>query len=318
MSAFRLPPRAARLVLVKSHRCVRDFHRFPPQRMTASRLFCSLKLGRVSELCSGSGSRRPKHHRPPPSWSSLLSSFASGCKDKDSTGASPSDIASGLNEVKMMTQLEEALGTPFDVGPQVPAPKPLVIVISGPSGVGKDSVIKRLQEVRKEIHFVVTATSRQKRPGEVHGVDYYFVSKEEFEEMIDKKELLEHALVYGDYKGIPKKQVRDCLAEGKDVVLRVDVQGAATVRSILGSNAVFIYIVAESEFALVKRLIERKTESMEKLVVRVATARDELKRLEEFDYAVVNSDGQLERSVNAICGIIDAEKSRVIQKLASI
>lgn len=219
-------------------------------------------------------------------------------------------------EVELMAELEDALGFPLSQAPQSPAPKPLVIVISGPSGVGKDAVIKKLQHSRSDVHFVVTATTRPMRPGEVDGVDYYFMSKSEFQEMIENHELLEHAIVYGDYKGIPKQQVREFMSQGMDVVLRVDVQGAATVRSILGSEAIFIFLVAESEMALVKRLIERKTETMDKMLVRVATAREELTRMEEFDYVVVNQEGCLDRTVSLIGSIIDAEKARVKPKAA--
>uniref|UniRef100_A0A0D6QTJ5 guanylate kinase n=1 Tax=Araucaria cunninghamii TaxID=56994 RepID=A0A0D6QTJ5_ARACU len=222
------------------------------------------------------------------------------------------------NQVEMLKDLEVLLGSPLDSGPQVLPPKPLIIVISGASGVGKDAVIKRLQEVRKGIHFVVTATTRAKRPGEVDGKDYFFVSKEEFLSMIEKNELLEHALVYGDYKGVPKQQIRDSMSKGYDIVLRVDVQGAATLRSILGNSALFIFIVAESEVSLVKRLMGRKTETMEKLVVRVSTARDEVKRITEFDYAVVNAEGQLDRTVNLILSILDAEKAKVQQRIVNI
>ena len=99
--------------------------------------------------------------------------------------------------------------------PLVPAPSPLVVIISGPSGVGKDSVIKRLQELRGDrLHFVTTATSRPPRPGEVDGVDYFFVGRDEFERMIADDELLEHANVYGDYKGIPKSQITEQIARG--------------------------------------------------------------------------------------------------------
>ncbi|KAJ4969648.1 hypothetical protein NE237_002747 [Protea cynaroides] len=111
------------------------------------------------------------------------------------------------NEAELLRGLEAALGSPFSSEPLSPSPNPLIIVISGPSGVGKDAVIKGLQEVRKGIHFVVTATSRPKRAGEVDGKDYYFVTKEDFLSMIERNELLEYALVYGDYKGIPKQQV---------------------------------------------------------------------------------------------------------------
>ncbi|BBM96719.1 guanylate kinase [Marchantia polymorpha subsp. ruderalis] len=228
------------------------------------------------------------------------------------------NAVSSASQIAMMAELEDALGFPLGQGPQSPSPKPLVIVISGPSGVGKDAVIKQLQHVRGDIHFVVTATTRPMRPGEVDGVDYFFMSRTEFQEMIENHELLEHAIVYGDYKGIPKQQVRECMNMGMDVVLRVDVQGAATVRAILGSEAVFIFLVAESEVALVRRLIERKTETMDKMLVRVATAREELTRMEEFDYVVVNAEGMLDNTVGLICSIIDAEKARVKPKAAEL
>lgn len=108
------------------------------------------------------------------------------------------------------------------------------------------------------------------------------------------------------------------MAKGTDVILRVDVQGAATVRSMLGQNAVFIFLVAESEVALVKRLVERKTESMEKILLRIATAREEIKRQGEFDFVIVNRHGHVEEAVQGICSIIDAEKSRVCQKVAKL
>uniref|UniRef100_A0A5B7AUA0 guanylate kinase n=1 Tax=Davidia involucrata TaxID=16924 RepID=A0A5B7AUA0_DAVIN len=214
--------------------------------------------------------------------------------------------------------LEASLGSPFSSDPLMPNPNPLIIVMSGPSGVGKDAVIKRLREVREGIHFVVTATSRAKRPGEVDGKDYYFVSKEEFLSMIERDELLEYALVYGDYKGIPKQQLREYMAKGYDIVLRVDIQGAATLKKILGNSAVYIFLVAESESALVKRLIDRKTESKEKLLVRIATAREEVKHLKDFDYVVVNAEGKLESSVKLVESIIDAEKAKVRQRNAVI
>jgi guanylate kinase len=176
--------------------------------------------------------------------------------------------------------------------------------------VGKDAVVQALQRRRPATHFVVTATTRAQRPGEAHGVDYLFVSREEFASMVTRGELLEHALVYGDYKGIPKAQVRDALAAGTDVVLRLDVQGAATMRRLLPS-AVFVFLAAESEAALVARLVSRKTEPADKLLLRVATAREETRRLSEFDYSVVNAQGQLERAVDDLCAIIDAERLRV-------
>ncbi|XP_022979262.1 guanylate kinase 3, chloroplastic [Cucurbita maxima] len=219
---------------------------------------------------------------------------------------------------ELLRSLEFSLGSSFSSEPLVPNPSPLIIVISGPSGVGKDAVIKRLREVREGLHFVVTATSRPIRPGEVDGKDYYFVSKEEFLALIERNELLEYALVYGDYKGIPKRQIRDFMAKGYDIVLRVDIQGAETLRKILGNSAVFVFLMAENELKLVERLINRKTETKESLMVRVATAREEVKHVNNFDYVVVNAEGKLESAVKLVESIIDAEKAKVWQRNAVV
>jgi guanylate kinase len=189
-------------------------------------------------------------------------------------------------------------------------PQPLLIVISGPSGAGKDTVVQRMKERGLPFHFVVTATTRPQRPNEVHGRDYWFVSKEEFARMIEQNELIEYALVYGDYKGIPKAQVREALASGQDVVMRLDVQGAETVRK-LAPAALLIFITTESEEELVHRLRQRETETSDSLAIRIATARKELKRVEAFDYVLVNHDFQLDETVDTIRAIIQAEHHRV-------
>jgi guanylate kinase len=191
--------------------------------------------------------------------------------------------------------------------------KPILVVISGPSGVGKDMTIARLKELGYPFHFVVTATTRPQRSTEINGVDYIFVSTSEFAEMIEQGELLEYAVVYGDYKGIPKAQVRQALASGKDVIMRIDVQGAATIRRLV-PEAVLIYISAESEEALVHRLRQRKTEPEDQLKMRIATARQELKRLDLFDYVVINADDKLDETCRKIAAIITAEKCRVDQR----
>ena len=190
---------------------------------------------------------------------------------------------------------------------------PLLIVISGPSGVGKDVTINCLKSSGYPFHFVVTATTRPIREGEADGVDYFFVSKSEFADMIDNDELLEYAVVYGDYKGIPKQQVRQALASGKDVIMRIDVQGAATIRRLV-PEAVFIYLSAESEEALVRRLRERKSDPEDQLKIRIATAREEAKRLDLFDYVVINAEGKLGDTCSKIVAIIEAEKCRVEQR----
>jgi guanylate kinase len=205
------------------------------------------------------------------------------------------------------------MSTEFDLR----KPDPLLIVISGPSGVGKDSVVQRMKERELPFHFVVTATTREKRESETHGRDYWFVSKDEFARMIEEDELIEYAIVYGDYKGIPKWQVREALASGKDVVMRLDVQGAETVRK-LAPEALLIFITCESEDELVRRLRARKTESSDSLALRIATARKELQRIEAFDYVIINRDFQLDDTVNKVRAIIDAEHLRVQQRKVNL
>lgn len=194
---------------------------------------------------------------------------------------------------------------PYDFQPQ-----PLLIVISGPSGVGKDTVVSRMQERGIPFHFVVTATSRPPRPGEVHGEDYFFVSEEAFETMIAEDELLEHAVVYGQYKGVPKQQVREAMASGKDVVMRLDVQGAATVQEI-APDAVLIFLSASSEAELFDRLCRRKMDTEEQLRRRMEAAREEMHRLPIFDYVVINHESHVDQAVNDILRIITAEHLRV-------
>ncbi len=193
------------------------------------------------------------------------------------------------------------------------ASTPLLVVISGPSGVGKDSVLHALKEHGRPFHFVVTATTRAPRPGEVHGVDYFFVSLSEFEGLIQNGELIEHALVYGQYKGIPKEQVRAAMQSGQDVVMRLDVQGAATVRS-LAPEAVLIFLTGGSEEELFNRLRLRSTESEEELQRRFEMVRQEMACMKDFDYVVVNREGELENAVAQILAIIEAEHCRVHQR----
>ena len=189
-------------------------------------------------------------------------------------------------------------------------PQPLLIVISGPSGVGKDTVLQRMKERELPFHFVVTATTRPKRENEMNGKDYFFVSKDEFARMIEADELLEYAIVYNDYKGIPKQQVREALASGKDVVMRIDVQGAATIRK-LAPEALLIFLTTTGEEEMVNRLKARKSENSEGLALRIATTRQELKRIDVFDYVVVNSDFHLDETVDTLVAIIQAEHHRV-------
>ncbi|MCJ7513674.1 MAG: guanylate kinase [Anaerolineales bacterium] len=188
--------------------------------------------------------------------------------------------------------------------------QPLLIVISGASGAGKDTVLQRMKARGLPFHFVVTATTRQPRPNEVDGRDYFFVSTERFASMIEHGEMLEHAIVYNDYKGIPKQQVRQALASGQDVVMRIDVQGAETLRALC-PEALLIFLVPANEEEMIRRLMARRTESPEDLQLRIETARQELKRMHVFDYYVVNADSHLDAAVDRIEAIIDAEHHRI-------
>ena len=194
---------------------------------------------------------------------------------------------------------------------------PLLLVISGTPGAGKDSVIQRLKKREYPFHFVVTATDRPPRPGEVHGEDYFFLTAEEFAGLIEDDELLEHAIVYGQHKGVPKQQVRRALSSGKDVVMRIDVQGAATIRELV-PEAVLIFLTAPSEEELVQRLRKRGSDSPEQLEKRIATAREEMKRLSEFDYVVINRDGELERAADDVLAIVQAEHCRAKPRVVKL
>ncbi len=196
-------------------------------------------------------------------------------------------------------------------------PQPLLVVISGPSGVGKDAVLKSLQKRDLPLHFVVTMTSRSPRNGEVSGVDYFFVSQEKFEALIRQNEFIEYALVYNDYKGIPKSQVREALASNRDVVLRVDVQGAQTLRHLC-HDAVLIFLIPTDEKEWFERLHNRKTETPESLALRLKTAKQELEHLAEFDYVVVNTQDRLEETVDTIVAIIEAEHHRVVPRKVTL
>ena len=203
--------------------------------------------------------------------------------------------------------------SPFSLKP----PNPLLIVVSGPSGVGKDSVLEELKARGHPFHFVITATTRKPRPEETDGKDYFFLTQDEFARMIEDGELLEYALVYQDYKGIPKSQVRDALASGKNVIMRIDVQGAETVRK-LAKDALLIFLLPQSEEELINRLKKRDTETKESLKLRIATTRQEFKKIDIFDYIVINKDDKLDETVDMIEAIIMAEQQRVHQRSVNL
>ena len=190
------------------------------------------------------------------------------------------------------------------------ASKPLLIVLSGLSGVGKDTVIAGLRRSHLPLEISVSATTRPRRAGEKDGVDYHFVSPARFQEMIDNDELLEWATVYGNRYGIPREPVRQALQNGRDVIVKIDVQGAATIKKIL-PRAVFIFLITPYMEELEKRLKQRRTESSADLELRLKTAAEELRQLQMFDYVVVNRLGEADHAIADIIAIITAEKCRV-------
>lgn len=179
--------------------------------------------------------------------------------------------------------------------------------------MGKDSVIRRMQELDHSFHFVVTATDRAPRPGEIHGVDYYFVSTAEFEHMIAHDELIEYARVYDQYKGVPKDHARMALASGQDVIMRLDVQGAACMRKLV-PGVLTIFLAPPSLDVLVQRLGRRNTDSVEQQRRRLDTALAEMETLRDFEYVVINRQDQLDETVGQIAAIIRAEKCRTARR----
>ena len=186
-------------------------------------------------------------------------------------------------------------------------PAPLLAVITGPSGVGKDSLLSRLKALNRPYHFAVTATTRPSRPEETDGVDYFFLSDQQYDEMLAKGEFLENATVYDYRYGVPKPPIREALAAGVDVVFRTDIQGARYIKSVC-PGAVTVFVLPPSWDELEWRLRSRATDTPEQLDIRLRTARDEMAAAGEFDHTVVNDD--LNACVDAIERILAAERSR--------
>jgi guanylate kinase len=193
---------------------------------------------------------------------------------------------------------------------EIPTPPPLLVVVSGPSGVGKDAALKRMRELNYPFYFLVTNTTRPKRPDELDGVDYKFVAKARFTLMVERGEFLEHAIVYGHEYGNSRQEVREALNRGQDVIMRIDVQGATTIKKLV-PDAVFIFLLPPSIQALERRLRKRRTEPEEYLQIRLHAARLEINEVEKFDYVIVNEDDALDETAQMIQSIIAAEKCRV-------
>jgi guanylate kinase len=194
------------------------------------------------------------------------------------------------------------------------APGALLVIISGPSGVGKDTIIDEMhrREVAEgrqgERHYVVTVTTRGPRDGEVDGIDYHFVDRDTFIRMWRARGFLEANEVHGNYYGSPRDQVRDALLAGKDVILKIDVQGAQVVKEQV-SEALLIFIIPPSLETLFDRLRARATETADELEVRQRDAAIELARQDDYDHVVVNETGQVKRTADRIEAIIAAERA---------
>ena len=186
----------------------------------------------------------------------------------------------------------------------------LLFVLSAPSGTGKDTVINALKQQGMNFYVVPSITTRSPRPGESEGNPYHFVSQETFERMVSQNELLEYANVHGNWYGQPRKLIRDNLSAGRDVLLKIDVKGAATIRSKV-SDAIFIFLIPGSLEELTQRLAGRQTETEEELQRRLADARKELAEQHWYDYLITNRDGHLQEAVDSLRAIMLAEHCRV-------
>ena len=184
---------------------------------------------------------------------------------------------------------------------------PLLVVLTGPSGAGKDSLLARLKAQDPSSYVVANVTARPPRAGEQEGVDYHFVSKAEFERLRRDSELLEHAVVYGQDKGVPRGPIREALASGRDVLLRTDIQGARTIKRLVpGTTTIFVSPPSEAE--LRRRVRERGADTQEQVQVREEAATQEMAAAPQFDYHVINDD--LEECANEIQQIMSEERSR--------
>lgn len=186
--------------------------------------------------------------------------------------------------------------------------KGLLLVVSGPSGAGKGTICKELISKNDDIKLSVSATTRKPRNGEVHGVNYFFIEKEKFEEMIDNGEFLEYAQIYDNFYGTPKAAIMECLENGQDVVLEIEMQGAKQIKEVY-PEGVFIFVLPPSLDELKNRIVGRGTETKEEIEKRFSCAFEEINQIVNYDYFVVNKD--VTKSVKEVESIILAEKNKV-------
>ena len=186
--------------------------------------------------------------------------------------------------------------------------KGLLLVVSGPSGAGKGTICKALLNKNDQIKLSVSATTRKPRNGEVHGVNYFFIEKEEFTKMIENGEFLEYARVYDNFYGTPKAAIIECLEKGQDVILEIEMQGARQIKEVY-PEGVFIFVLPPSLEELKSRIVGRGTETQEEIEKRFSCAFEEINQTVNYDYFIVNED--IEKSVSDVEAIICAEKNKV-------
>jgi len=186
--------------------------------------------------------------------------------------------------------------------------KGLLLVVSGPSGAGKGTICKALLNKNDQIKLSVSATTRKPRTGEVHGVNYFFLEKEEFTTMIENGEFLEYAQIYDNFYGTPKAAIIECLEKGQDVILEIEMQGAKQIKEVY-PEGVFIFVLPPSLEELKSRIVGRGTETAEEIEKRFSCAFEEINQIVNYDYFIVNED--VDKSVNDVEAIICAEKNKV-------